>query len=133
MSWHMVSMAIVSGALCVFLAGCTQSVEGPAGTDSCAELADMYLATYQETIDVVEEANVNAPDGVDDAIDDERQYLIFNIINGAGILDLQSDVGLRWRELECEPKSMLNVLYDRVGELTYESAVGEYLVDTYSK
>jgi len=110
---------------------CSGSSDGPSGVDSCDDLADMYVALHQQAVDDVERADPAIPDGVDGAEDGERLNRVLHIIGGLDWVEGISDIALRWEELGCEPADMTEVLRGRADELSYETPVGEYLVESY--
>ena len=117
--------------LCLAVSACDGSADGPSGADSCDDLADMYVALHQQAVDDVERADPVIPDGVDSGEDGERLNRILHVIGGLDRVEGISDIALRWGELACEPTDLTEVLRDRVGELSYETPVGEYLVESY--
>ena len=118
-------------ALCMATGACSETAEGPVGVDSCGELDDLYVASYQDAIDAVELADPEIPDGVDSGEDQERLNRIFHIIGGLDWVELQSEIAVLWGELRCEPTDLSEVVRSRVGDLSYETPVGEYLVNDY--
>ena len=125
------SMVVACAALGLLLSSCAQSSDDPSGVESCAQLADRYIAMHQEAVDAVERADPVIPDGVDSGEDGERLNRILHVIGGVDWVEGVSDIALRWGELGCESTDLTEVLRDRVDELSYETPVGEYLVESY--
>ncbi len=127
------SIAVLVGCVMLSLAvsACDGSADGRSGVDSCDDLADMYVALHRQAVDDVERADPAIPDGVDGGEDGERLNRILHIIGGLDWVEGMSDIALRWDELGCEPVDVTDVLRDRVDELSYETPVGEYLVEDY--
>ena len=127
------SIATLAGCVVLSLAlgACDGSADGPSGVDSCDDLADMYVALHQQAVDDVERADPAIPDGVDSGEDGERLNGILHVIGGLDWVERISDISLRWDELGCEPVAVTDVLRGRVNELSYETPVGEYLVESY--
>lgn len=117
--------------LCLAIGACSETTDGPTGVDSCSVLADLYVASYQDAIDAAELADPELPDDVDSGLDQDRLDRIFHIIGGLDWVELHSEIALRWAELACEPVDLVDVLRDRVEGLSYETPVGEYLVEDY--
>ena len=46
-------------------------------------------------------------------------------------IEAHSEIALPWDELACEPDDLIEVLYDRAGELSYGTPAGEYLFESY--
>ncbi len=126
-----VSAALGCAVLGLVLVACGQTPDGPAGVDSCDDLADLYLAVHQQAVDDVELADPAIPDGVDSGEDGERLNRILHVIGGLDWVEGISDIAIRWGELGCKPQDVTDVLRDRVDELSYEMPVGEYLVESY--
>ena len=131
MTGPQVSVLVGCVALGLVLASCAKSSDDPSSVESCTQLADRYVAMHQEAIDAVERADPVIPDGVDSGEDGERLNRILHVIGGLDRVEGISDIALRWGELACEPTDLTEVLRDRVGELSYETPVGEYLVESY--
>jgi hypothetical protein len=127
------SIATLVGCLMLGLVvgACSESADGPAGVDSCDDLADLYVSLHQQAVDDVESADPAIPDGVDSGEDGERLNRILHVIGGLDWIERTSDIAVRWGELGCEPADVTDVLRDRVDELSYETPVGEYLVESY--
>ena len=117
--------------LCLAVSACDGSADGPSGLDSCDDLSDMYVALHQQAVDDVERADPAIPDGVDSGEGGERLNRILHVIGGLDWVEGISDIALRWDDLGCEPTDMTYVLRGRVDELSYETPVGEYLVESY--
>ncbi len=117
--------------LSLLLVACGQSTDGLQGVDSCTELADVLVASYQDAIDAVADADPELPDGEDEGEDQQRVYDIIHIMGGLDWIEGNTEMGLRWEELGCEPQDMNIVVHNRVDELSYETPAGEYLVETY--
>jgi hypothetical protein len=128
---RLVSAALGCVVLGFVLVACGQAPDGPAGVDSCDDLADLYVAVHQQAVDDVELADPAIPDGVDSGEDGERLNRILHVFGGLDWIERTSEIAVRWGELGCEPADATDVLRSRVGDLSYETSVGEYLVETY--
>ncbi|MEA2024513.1 MAG: hypothetical protein U9N79_09525 [Actinomycetota bacterium] len=117
--------------LSLVLVACGQSTDDTPGVDSCTELGDVLVTSYQDAIDAVEDADPDLPDGVDEGEDQQRVYDIVHIMGGLDWIEGNTDMGVRWDELGCEPQDMNSVVHDRMDELSYETPAGEYLVEIY--
>lgn len=131
MTGPQVSVLVGCVALSLLLASCGQPSDDPSSVESCAQLADRYVAMHQEAVDAVERADPVIPDGVDSGEDGERLNRILHVIGGVDWIEGVSDIALRWGELSCEPADVTDVLRGRADDLSYETPVGEYLVESY--
>ena len=117
--------------LSLAVSACDGSADGRSGVDSCDDLADMYVALHRQAVDDVERADPAIPDGVDGGEDQERLNRIFHIIGGLDWVELHADIAVRWGELGCEPTDLTEVVRSRAGDLSYETPVGEYMINDY--
>lgn len=128
---RLVSSVVGCMTLCMAIGACSETVDGPAGVNSCGDLADLYIASYQDAINAVELADPEIPDGVDGGEDQERLDRIFHMIGGLDWVELHGAIAVRWGELGCEPSDLTEVVRGRVENLSYETPVGAYLVNDY--
>lgn len=102
---------IFTQVLGLTLVACGRSSDDPSAADSCAALADRYVASHQDAIDAVERADTEVPDGAEAGVDEERFYRINHIIGGLDWTEVQSEIARRWDELACVPNDLTEVLH----------------------